>query len=163
MGKERGGWRDWSGGGKGRGDGWGNDGKGQGKGKEKVWDPRNARNLDLEAERTGRGRPLWCCDHDDRREDVQEKRRREPSPGWSHDMFESLAKGPSPKRQRLALTPAVVSGRRRFNETASKDAEADEVAKERAKERPERDESSDEAPKDPQESAEKELPAPSAE
>merc|ERR1712226_1831388 len=69
------------------------------------WNPRNARNLDLEAERAGQvggfSRSMYSL-HDDRREPPSPKKREE-SPGgkWGHDLFESVVKAElDPKSRR---------------------------------------------------------------
>lgn len=72
------------------------------------WDPRNARNPDLDDERSGRtggvmGRgSAWFLDHDDRREEDRPFRRAAASPTrWSNDLWERLVKEDPWKRRRV--------------------------------------------------------------
>merc|ERR1712242_526310 len=66
-----------------------------------VWDPRNARNLDLENERSGRSGLPRYSDHDDRSaapadfEPAAKRMRGGGSPTrWAHDLFETVSKDP---------------------------------------------------------------------
>eukprot|EP00435_Cladocopium_sp_Y103_P026480 s2644_g6.t1 len=78
----------------------GRDEKGKGKGRPE-WNPGLARNLDLEAEKSGgRGRMQWYSDHDDRQESGGQRRRGGSPDNWKHDMFEEIAKAPpEPKKE----------------------------------------------------------------
>jgi len=94
--------------GKGKGKGLDTFGKGKGfgsgKGFRPEWDPRNARNLDLEIERAGKGFGCsWYSDHDDRREPPPRASQGSSSPTrWGHDLFESVIsdEGPAAKKMR---------------------------------------------------------------
>merc|ERR1740117_2846000 len=77
-----------------------------------VWDPRSARNMDLEAERGGGGRGrMWYSDHDDRREPGSPRGERRPtrdaSPSgkWGHDLFETVASAPRPAKIEMVERP----------------------------------------------------------
>merc|ERR1719444_175822 len=81
-----------------------------------VWDPRSARNLDLEMERSGNRAPnRMYSDHDDRRS-PEVQRRPGGAPGargaspdsWKHDLWESVKDAPKkePEAPRRETKPA---------------------------------------------------------
>merc|ERR1711871_1788772 len=86
----------------------GGSGKGYGKDKDKDrgdrmggarnnWDPRNARNLDLEMERSGSGRGNMWSLHDDRRSPEKRPNRGGSPDKWKNDLWESIKDAPAKK------------------------------------------------------------------
>ncbi|CAE8645184.1 unnamed protein product, partial [Polarella glacialis] len=119
-----------------------NDDKGKGKGKDgkdrPEWDPRNARNPDLDAEKTGgrERRGSWYSDHDDRQGEPEQRRRASSPDCWKHDMFGKEA-------EPLSTAPLTAMFSQKGEEAPAEDGKKDSAEKKDERAKKEEDSASD--------------------